>query len=170
MGPKRTDRKVLQQMAAPRTIAAEELVKLQDLSTADDSGWRAIDRARVDELKAAFERGEFGQNLLRRPSVVQFGGARLLCADGGMRLVDGKQTVVALKEMLAVREACDDDTCDALMWSAPLHAVLDDGLPVSVLEFSEWDEDPGRGSGPRLGVRARGPGTGPASQSPSGRG
>ena len=152
-------------MAAPKTIAAEELVKLQDLSTADDSGWRAFDRACVDKLKEALERGEFGQNLLRRPSVVQFGGAELLRADGGMRLADGKQTVVALKEMLAVREACDDDACDALMWSAPLHAVLDDGLPVTVLEFSEWDEDPGRGSGPRLG-----PGAGPASQSPSGRG
>ena len=62
------------QTAAPKTATESTLVALEDISIANDSGWRAIDRARVDELKACFERGEYGQNLLRKPSILQYVG------------------------------------------------------------------------------------------------
>ena len=88
-------------------------MSLDEISTSKLSGWRDVDRSRVEELKAAFRRGEYGQNLLRKPSVVEVSGHRVLCTDGGMWLLDGKHTAVALKEMhLGFEQQAEDAKCE----------------------------------------------------------
>ena len=85
------------QKAAPKTISEAMTVPLEDISTDTDSGWRRLDPRRRDQLKATFELGEYGQNLLRMPSILHVHGQNLKCKDGKLKLADGKHTIEALK-------------------------------------------------------------------------
>ena len=138
------------QLAVPRTIG-DITLSLEDISIADDSGWRPIDDTRVAELKNAFLRGEYGQNLLRKPSVLLSNNVPVMSRDGLRRLADGKHTVAALQELQAqYRQALAASTKrtdgqesddDEVIYTQPLLDVLERGLVVTVLEFKEWDED-----------------------------
>ena len=75
MAPK-SERKIVKQLAVPLVVSKSEVVKLEDISTADDSGWRDVDRERVDELKEIFMRGDYGQNILGGPMIVHLGDER----------------------------------------------------------------------------------------------
>ena len=84
------------QKAAPKTVSEAMTVPLEDISTDTDSGWRRLDPRRRDQLKATFELGEYGQNLLRMPSILHVHGQNLKCKDGKLKLADGKHTIEAL--------------------------------------------------------------------------
>jgi len=92
-------------------------------------------------LKRAFVGGEYGQNLLKKPSLLQVAGMRLTCKDGGLRLADGKQTLVALQELKAAYDALAAEKCDELGYTAALIEALTVGVDVAVVEFADWDED-----------------------------
>ena len=135
--------KTMKQLAAPQTLG-DIVVDLAEISVDQDSGWRDLNDARVSELKACFERGEYGQNLLRKPSVLQFAGGKLKCKDGLLRLADGKNTVRALQELKQAHDAKRNDALeasDATVYSEALMKVLTEGLSVTVLEFPEFDDD-----------------------------
>ena len=78
---------------------------LEDISTDVDSGWRRLDPRRRDQLKATFELGEYGQNLLRKLSILHVHGQNLKCKDGKLKLADGKHTIEALKQLKAIFDA-----------------------------------------------------------------
>ena len=84
---------------APKLVQESMLVKIDDVSTEEDSGWRAVDAARVAELVHIFRAGDFGMNILRKPSVLYEGGNPKLASNGKMMLSDGKATFVALAEI-----------------------------------------------------------------------
>ena len=50
-------------VAAPRVVAESQRVKIDEVDVSDESGWRGVDRSRVDELKETFRKGQFGVNL-----------------------------------------------------------------------------------------------------------
>ena len=60
----------------PATAAASiayvrtERIRLADLSTAEDSGWRAVNNRRVSEIVEVLKAGDFGKTTLAKPSVV----------------------------------------------------------------------------------------------------
>ena len=56
-------------------------------------------------MRLAFDIGEYGQNLLRMPSILQAGCDRLMCVDGLLKLAEGIHTVTAPLEMHHKNEA-----------------------------------------------------------------
>ena len=132
----------MKQLGAPSSVR-EITVDVSDISVSLESGWRGIDSARLTALKSCFENGEYGQNLLRKPSILHFAGQNLMCQDGLLKLADGKHTVRALQELKEALEANNalEASGNGIEYSEALMSVLTDGLPVTVLEFSDWDED-----------------------------
>ena len=124
--------------AAPKEVG-EVVIALDDISLADDSGWRAVSRRRVEELKADFLNGLFGMNVLKKPSVLQFAGKAKHCMDGRVQMADGKHTLTALVECKALWE--NDDENDKYEWTTKLVECFEKGLSVSVLEFEDDDPD-----------------------------
>ena len=90
---KSSPRSGTKQGAAATTVVVSLKVRLCEVSVGADSGWRSLDRNRVDELKAAFLQGEYGQNLLRKPSLLMYIGQPVLCADGLLKIADGNHTL-----------------------------------------------------------------------------
>ncbi len=135
--------KVMKQLAAPKVVSDGVLVALSEISTSRQSGWMDVDQVRVDELKASFLRGEYGQNLLRKPSILQDCGSRKMCPDGLLKLADGKHTIVALQQISAlVARAGDAGSGEEVQeFSQALLSVFQDGVAVTVLEFEEYDDD-----------------------------
>lgn len=126
-------------LAAPKAMG-DCVVPLDRISVDTDSGWRSIDRNRVDELKATFERGEYGLNLLRKPSLLSHQGEKLTGVDGKFKLADGKHTIVALMELKNALEA-EKENEDLTIFTDSLLTALTVGVEVSVLQFEELDED-----------------------------
>lgn len=92
-------------------------------------------------MTEAFVNGEYGQNLLKKPSLLSVAGSRLQCADGHFKLADGKQTFTALRELKAKFDALGAEERDSLGWSSALLHAITEGVDVAVIEFPEWDED-----------------------------
>ena len=86
-------------VVAPNVVAESQRVRINDVDVSDESGWRAVDRSRVDELKETFRKGQFGINLLRRPTCLWAHGKHILSTGGNILLLDGKHTFVALGEL-----------------------------------------------------------------------
>ena len=62
-------------------------------------GWvQALDPTRVWQLTEAFRAGDFGVNILKKPSLLEFDQQPKLDAQGARLLCDGKHTVAALKD------------------------------------------------------------------------
>ena len=84
-------------------------------------------------------RGEYGKNVLKKPSLRYFGHLPKT-DDLGMKLVfDGKHTISALKELQVVW--LDDEEREKHEWSSSLQHALDVGVDVQLLQFKEDDED-----------------------------
>ena len=90
-------------------------IPLADLSVAEDSGWRATDPKRVQELLDLFLSGQYGLGILKPPSVLVFDGAPQLAEDGRRRLNDGKHTICALQEAATI--LADAEKCMQHEWS-----------------------------------------------------
>ena len=55
-------------------VAGHEVVSLDAVSLADDSGWHDLDPARVEELSAMIFGGNLGATALAGPSLIQQNG------------------------------------------------------------------------------------------------
>ena len=99
---------------------------------------QALDDNRVAELVLAFRAGEFGLNILKKPSLLEVDMQPKLDAQGARLLCDGKHTVAALKQLGAELLA---DEALAQTWSHALVAAITRGVPVSVVEFRDDDPD-----------------------------
>ena len=115
------------------------VIALNDLSTSEDSGWREVSRRRVEELKSEFLNGQFGMNVLKRPSVLDFAEQPVMSMDGRRKIADGKHTIVALGELMTLW--ADENEHDNHVWTEKLASVFEHGLQVSVLEFQDNDPD-----------------------------
>ncbi len=60
-------------------------IKLADLSLQSDSGWREVSESRVAELEAVILAGDFGNTILRRPTVLYDQGDQVHTAGAGKR-------------------------------------------------------------------------------------
>ena len=121
---------------APRTLQENTTISLDDISVGPDSGWRDIDPTRVTELQTIFEGGEYGETLLRKPSILAQSGQPLRCKDGLLKLGDGKHTIQAL---LALRASSQPSKLAE--YTEALVTALTIGVQVSIIEFENWDDD-----------------------------
>ncbi len=128
--------------AMPKTVVASAKVLINDISISEDSGWRPIDRNRVEELKLMFEEGQYGMNLLRKPSCLQEVGHMLTSShDGLLKLADGKHTVAALSELKCKYDSLGEEEQAALEYTENLVRALTEGIDISFIEFPDWDDD-----------------------------
>ena len=123
----------------PNEVTKSLLVALEDVSVARDSGWRDEDRERVEELKHEFLIGQYGMNVLKKPSLLQWAGQPKVCLDGRRKLGDGKQTFIALMECKQLWQ--NEDEAGKYDWTPRLVDTFVNGVDVSVIEFSDDDED-----------------------------
>ena len=145
-------------MLQPKVLNDSLVMPLSDISTAADSGWRELDTKRVYELKEKFLRGEFGQNLLKKPAVLSEDGTgtklKKATTDGNTLLVDGKHCIQALKEIKKLLDAhagdgdahagdgdAHDGETDELVLSPTLAKVFEEGVTVTVLAFPDSNDD-----------------------------
>ena len=128
-------------LAAPKVVVASMTVAIEDVSLAEDSGWREIDQARVAELRQSFEGGQYGMNLLKKPSLLQESGQRLTCKDTLLKLADGKHTFQALSDIKKHYDSLAENQRECQGYTHHLIQALTVGVDVSVLEFEEWDDD-----------------------------
>ena len=85
-------------------------------------------------------RGEYGMNILKKPSVLSADGTtntlKETTTDGLFVIVDGKHCIQSLKDIkIDVTNRGEGDGEDALMLSPNLAEVLEKGMHVSVLAF-----------------------------------
>ena len=74
-----------------------QLVPLQEVSLATDSGWRDVDEGHVATLKAMITRGDWGSTTLAGPSLIAEGGHIILSKeDAKFVIFNGLQIVSAL--------------------------------------------------------------------------
>ena len=134
-------------MLQPTVVKDSFLVLLEDISTAADSGWCQLDSTRLIALREAFMCGEYGMNILKKPSILSVDGTtntlKKTTTDGNFVIVDGKHCIQALKDIKRdVTNRGEGDGEDALMLSPNLVEVLEKGINVSVLAFPDAsDED-----------------------------
>jgi hypothetical protein len=99
---------------------------------------QAIDNNRVAQLAESFRSGDYGVNIMKKPSLLEFDGQPKIDAQGARLLCDGKHTIAALKELgaeLAANEAL------AETWTNALVAAIRTGASVIVVEFEDDDPD-----------------------------
>jgi len=106
------------------------------ISCAEGSGWRKIDVARKDELKALFLNGQYGMTVL--------GGVQLLHEeedpDGHVLVDDGLHTVTALQELSATWDSTPDEDPSGNSWCVKLCDIFSNGLSVEFVQYP--DEKP----------------------------
>ena len=83
----------------PKVLEESRLIAIEDVCLGEDRGWRRVDPKRVSDLKQKFTDGEYGRNILRKPSIIQVPGHDKKGTDGRIILCDGKHTVCALKDL-----------------------------------------------------------------------
>ncbi len=69
--------------------------------------------------------------------VTRYEGDYVRCADGYLKIFDGKTTVAAMQELKAIWE--DDDLRNLHTWSPALISVMQDGIDCEVVEISYND-------------------------------
>ena len=106
-----------------------------------DSGWRKVDERRVKQLYDTFMAGDYGLNILRKPSLVKFAHEEntAMCGDGRSRLADGKHTFTAMGRILAAFKADRDSEEPQVEWSVPLVDALENGVDVMIVEYTDED-------------------------------
>ena len=84
------------EVVSPKVIFASRFMLVDDIDTSEESGWRATDLQRVDELFSSFmQDGHYGRTILSKPSLRSFGGQpKMGTASGKQLLVDGKRACV----------------------------------------------------------------------------
>ena len=102
----------------------------------------ASGRASSQRVGRHFLGGDYGLNILRKPSLVKFAHEEgtAMCGDGLSRLADGKHTFAALRHIHEVfKEDQSKPEGDQRQWSAPLLDALENGVDVQVVEYTDDD-------------------------------
>jgi len=97
--PAKTAAKTTMVVMTPKVLEESRLIAIEDVCLGEDSGWRRVDPKRVSDLKQRFLDGEYGRNVLRKPSIIQVSGHDKKGMDGRVILCDGKHTFCALKDL-----------------------------------------------------------------------
>ena len=124
---------------APVVVREGFTVKIEDISLAEDSGWRPVDAERVEELVQTFLGGQYGLGLLKAPSIIQQDGKPKMASDGRQRLSDGKNTMTALTRVKSIYSS--EEQRAQHEWTQSLVTALTEGVRVTVLEYPEDDMD-----------------------------
>ena len=113
------------------------VVKLCEISVANDSGWRDIDDARVQELEAVILDGSYGATSLAGPSLLAEDGKPMhSTTDGGYILNNGKQIAHALQHIFAkVASVSEAERDDAAWLNTALRRVFDEGLRMDIFQY-----------------------------------
>ena len=127
---------------APKIVGSTR-IPLDDLSVAEDSGWRDEDEERVIELVQMIKDGQWGATTMAKPSVLQGAGNVLISAiDGRTLLNNGKQVVIALSR---VRQEIDLNTVADMEWSVDdLEETFKTGLHVDLVEYPDYSDRDGQ--------------------------
>lgn len=92
-----------------------------------------LDTSRVQELRASFLAGDYGKNILKKPSLLNFAGRQKLGTDGNWLLCDGKHTIAALKglaeEHRLVLATMKTRAADAALEAPALEALAPEAQP-----------------------------------------
>ena len=128
---------------APTTFASER-ASLLDISLS--TGWRDKSTEKIDELKATFKAGEYGQTILANPSLLYESGQKKQAVGGGFVINNGLSTICALVSLqqeltreLAVPGVNTDDV--KASWPANLQRIFDIGVMVDFVEFPDAADD-----------------------------
>ena len=122
---------------APTVVNEDFVIDVKDVSVEASSGWREVDERRVQQLVDCFLDGDYGVNILRKPSILQEDDRLKLAGDGLVALCDGKHTFAALRIVQAMYE---DEATGDISWSNSLVRAITIGVSISVVEFKEPEE------------------------------
>ena len=94
-----------------------QLVPLQEVSLAKDSGWRDVDEGHVATLKAMITRGDWGSTTLAGPSLIAEGGKIIFSKeDAKFVIFNGLQIVSALLRLKTEIDGKSTEECETLPW------------------------------------------------------
>ena len=124
---------------APTILAQDFKISIEDVSTEEDSGWRQLDDERVLALQKIFLSGQWGVNIMTKPSVLSEHGNPVMAQNGARKVCDGKHTFAALKECKKKWEAAGDDpdADEDTVWTDALIDVFTNGVSVYVYQFND---------------------------------
>ena len=134
MAPKQRE---ITRTVAPIVVNEDFVIEVRDVSVEASSGWREVDGRRVQQLVDCFLAGDYGVNILRKPSLLQEDERLKLAGDGLVALCDGKHTFAALRIVQAMYE---NEATGDIKWSQPLVRAITIGVNTSVVEFKEPEE------------------------------
>jgi len=133
-------------MASPKATSKmakqirTEVVLLQDISLAADSGWRELDESHVTSLMAIVTNKDWGATALAGPSLVAEGG-RIISSkeDGKYVIFNGKHMVAALQRIASTTlQGLSDAQLEALpWWDDAVARIFQKGLSMAVFEFQD---------------------------------
>ena len=109
---------------APKLIGSKE-IKLEEISIAEDSGWREIDEDRCQELEAIILEGGWGATSLKGPSLIADDGGKVQnsTVDGKAILFEGKHLVKVLQVLEQTKfKVCPKEDLDWLV--EPLEEIF----------------------------------------------
>ena len=119
---------------------AKVRIPLDELSVAEDSGWRSLDASHVKTLEETVRGGAWGHTKLVRPSVLEEGGKKSTSAEDGRYLLNnGLHAVKALMNLAAELEAADSGGSPDWLNEELAEIFSGGGLLVDVVEYSSPD-------------------------------
>ena len=116
-----------------------QLVPLQEVSLATDSGWRDVDEGHVATLKTMITRGDWGSTALAGPSLIAEGSRIILSKeDAKFVIFNGLQIVSALLRLKTEIDGKSTAECETLpWWDDTIARIFQHGLLFVVFEFQE---------------------------------
>ena len=125
-------------MTAP-VEKGHQLVRLDEVDLSEESGWRAINNDRVDELLQEFLQGNYGLNVLKDPMLRGKDGEPRISKDQKLLLADGKHKFTALQRAFSIYESQEEH--DKYEWTESLVAAFEHGVQAVLAEFPDDDPD-----------------------------
>ena len=92
----------------PQIFHTGRLVNVDDISIADDSGWRDFDPADCEQIDADLRADKYGQTQLAPPSLVTVAHADQTASDGLLLLNNGKKMISVMK-LISIKSKISPD-------------------------------------------------------------
>ncbi|CAE7835609.1 unnamed protein product [Symbiodinium necroappetens] len=127
------------------TSCGHDLYALEDLSVSDDSGHREVEEDRVVELLGKITAGEYGSARSTAQPTVRFNaeGGKMMCADGRLKLADGKHWITALMRAKKLWQDAPADRKPDWCLQALLQ-IFERGIMLEALKFQDDQDEAGR--------------------------
>ena len=105
--------------ATLKIVNESQRIDPMEISIGDDSGWRPLDLARKQMATGRYLKdGDYKRGILSKPKVMWLCTDYIRCADGRIRLFDGKTTTASLQEIFAIWST--PELKDAETWTEEL--------------------------------------------------